>query len=292
MKLQYLTRQGWTIWHALGAAAMALAAFLLTREAWADILSIAYTDAEQSHIFLVPVVAAWMFWVRRLRLRHCPPTGTCVGPIIVAVGWLSYSIGYNFAIESMWHAGAVAIVLGAALAILGKNLLFRLFPAFCVLAFLVPIPGALRQQVSFPLQTASAAAAQVILETFGVAVERFGNLLTVNDVSVTVAEACNGMRMVFALVLVSYAFAFGLPLRNEVRIAVLIASPIAALVCNVIRLIPTVLFYAYASNDAATTFHDASGWLMVPIAFLLLLGAIRILRWALIPVTRYTLAYQ
>ena len=37
------------------------------------------------------------------------------------------------------------------------------------------------------------------------------------------AEACNGMRMVFALVLVSYAFAYSMPLRNTVRILVLIA---------------------------------------------------------------------
>ena len=33
-------------------------------------------------------------------------------------------------------------------------------------------------------------------------------------------------------------------------------------------------------------FHDYSGWLMLPIAFLILLGIIKMLRWAMIPVMR------
>jgi len=71
---------------------------------------------------------------------------------------------------------------------------------------------------------------------------------------VTVAEACNGMRMVFALVLVSYAFAFSMPLRNGVRLVVLAASPLAAIVCNVIRLIPTIWLYGNARREVAGTF--------------------------------------
>jgi exosortase/archaeosortase family protein len=100
------------------------------------------------------------------------------------------------------------------------------------------------------------------------------------------------MRMVLALVLVSYAFAFSLPLRLLARLLVLIASPAAALACNVIRLVPTVLLYGYSQQSWADSFHDVSGWLMVPLAFFILLGITSLLRWALIPVTRFTLAYQ
>ena len=44
------------------------------------------------------------------------------------------------------------------------------------------------------------------------------------------------------------------------------------------------------SLDAGKHFHDYSGWLMLPISFLILLGIIAALRWAMVPVMRYTLA--
>jgi exosortase len=292
MNAQMLTRQGWTIWHAIGAIVAGGLCLALTWTAWADIYRTAKVDEEQSHIFLVPIVMAWMVWARRVRFRQCPPAGMIFGPIILAVSWAVYLFGFNNGYISLWHAGAVGMVLGSVLTFLGKNLLMRFLPAFAVLIFLVPIPGTIRTAISLPLQTAGAYCTQVILETVGIEVDRAGNSLFVNGIGVTVAEACNGMRMVFALVLVSYAFAFGMPLRNSARFGVLLISPIAALVCNILRLIPTVLLYGYSTEPVAKQFHDVSGWLMVPLAFLLLLAGLKVLRWALIPVTRYNLAYQ
>lgn len=292
MKRHFLARQGWTVWHPIAAMALGALGVFLTRAAWSDISAIAMVDEEQSHIFLVPVVAAWMIWVRRFRLRNCAPGGSIVGPIAVALGWLCSTVGYANAVQSVWHLGAVLIVLGCVFSVLGKNVLFRFIPAFAVLVFLVPMPNAIRQLISIPLQTATAATTQVILETLGVAIERNGNVLSINNTEVAVAEACNGMRMVFALVLVSYAFAFGMPLRGFMRVVVLVASPIAAILCNVLRLIPTILLFGYSTSEVATTFHDVSGWLMLPLAFLILLGVVRTLSWALIPVNRFTLAYQ
>jgi exosortase/archaeosortase family protein len=109
---------------------------------------------------------------------------------------------------------------------------------------------------------------------------------------VAVAEACNGMRMVFALLLVAYAFAFSIPLRNTTRFFLLLFSPAAALFCNVLRLIPTTLIYGYMDRSFGDDFHDWSGWLMLPVAFFLLMGVVKALKWALIPVMRYNLAYQ
>lgn len=292
MKLRRLGNVGWTRWHVIGAIAMAIVGILATHSAWADIYHIAVTDEEASHILLVPVVAAWMFWVRRARLRHCRPTGAIIGPMAVSAGIAMYLAGYNFGVQSLWHAGAVAVVLGCILSVLGKNVLFRFLPAFAVLIFLIPVPGMLRQAIAVPLQTATAAVSQAIFETMGIPVDRSGNLLIINGAEVAVAEACNGMRMVFALVLVSYAFAFSMPLRNSVRVLVLLASPVAAIACNVFRLVPTIWLYGFSSQGVADWFHDISGWVMLPVGFFLLLGIIRLLRWALIPVAKFNLAYS
>jgi exosortase len=282
----------WQTWHFLLAGALGALAIWLCWPTWLDIWSFASEDAEQSHIVLVPIVAAWMFWARRMRLRNVPPAGTFIGPIILLAGWICSVVGYNHAIQSVWHAGAVAMLVGCILTVLGKHVLFQFLPAFVVLIFLVPIPGTIRQQISLPLQNATAVCTHYILELFGVEVIRSGNLLIINGQQVAVAEACNGMRMVFSLVLVSYAFAFSLPLRPGVRALVLACSPVVALICNVFRLLPTVLIYGYSTQSVGDQFHDWSGWLMLPVGFFLLMGVVRVLKWALLPVMRFTLAYQ
>ncbi len=292
MSIRRLASVGWTPWHGVGALVMAALAVFATLPAWRDIHTIATSVDEQSQILLVPFVAGWMAWCRRIRVRFCSPQGVVIGPMIAGLGWLMYSVGYQTATLVLWHAGAVTVVVGAVLSVLGKHVLFRFFPAFLVLVFLIPVPGVLREQIAQPLQTATAATTHAVLETFGANIERHGNLLRINDKPVAVAEACNGLRMVFALVLVSYAFAFSMPLRNSVRLLVLVASPLAALACNVIRLVPTVQLYGAVPEKYANQFHDYSGWMMLPVAFLMLLGIIRLLKWALIPVSKFNLAYQ
>lgn len=287
-----MRRLGWRAWHLPLAILTAALGVYLTREAWADILQIARSDEESSYIFLVPVVAAWMGWVRRHRLRTCKPSGTIIGPMLIAAGWGLSVFGLDIGRQSLWHAGSVLLVVGCLLAVLGTGVLGRLLPAFAVLVFLIPVPGVVRLAVAQPLQTATAATAQAVLDAFGVPVERVANVVTINGIDVAVVEACNGLRMVFALLLVSYAFAFGMPLRTFARIAVIAASPIAAIACNVLRLVPTVVLYGYGSRPYADGFHSLSAWLMLPIAFLLLLAWLAALRWALVPVTRYALAYQ
>ena len=283
-----------TTWHVVAALAMAALGVLATIDAWRDMFLIAYNDEEYSHIFIVPIVALWMVWVRRMRFRHCRVSGTIVGPLAVAVGWGVAHYGYHHQHQSLWHGGSVLIVLGCMLTILGKNVIFRFFPALAVLIFMIPVPGTIRQDIAQPLQDWTANSARTCLEILGVETEVSGNVLSINGVPVTIADACNGMRMVFPLILVSYAFSFGLPLRQGVRFTVLAASPFAAIVCNVVRTLPTIWLYGRgdASRDVAELFHTYSGWLMLPIAFLLLLGIIKLLRWAMLPVTRYPLASQ
>src|SRR5690606_2659376 len=114
----------------IGGALMALLAGIATREAWADIYMIASTDEESSHIFLVPVVALWMAWLRRARLRHLAPRPSPLGPVVVLAGWASMLVGYNFAMQSLWHGGALLTVLGGFISVAGHSVALRLMPAF------------------------------------------------------------------------------------------------------------------------------------------------------------------
>jgi len=272
-----------TAWQVLGGLALAAVAMEVVSDAWSDMLRIAWHDEESSQVLLVPFVVGWLVWIRRGRLASCRRRGTWVGPLLVGVGWLISTIGYHHAIQSFWHGGAVLVAVGCFLSVTGRDVLRRFLPAFIVLLFLVPVPGMARQQIAIPLQTASAHLAQIGFEILGYEVARSGNVLNINGVDVAVAEACNGMRMVFALVLVSFAFAFGTTMGSSARLLIIALSPLVAIACNVLRLIPTVWIYGNYPQSVASLFHDISGWLMLPIAFLVLLAVTRIARWVIAP---------
>src|SRR6478672_1469523 len=174
MTLRPLRTDRWTMWHGVLAVALALVGIAATWDAWADIGEIAWKDPEYSHIFLVPLVAAWMLWVRRQRARHCKPIGTILGPIIAAFGWWVSYYGYYHQYQSLFHVGSVLVVLGCMVAVLGKHLIFRFFPAVAVLMFLVPVPGELRQDIAVPLQNWTARISTAMFDTIGVATERSG----------------------------------------------------------------------------------------------------------------------
>jgi exosortase len=287
-------RYGWGVKHVLLILLLVVAAIFATLTQWLDILNIAMKDEESSHIFLVIPIAVWLVWIRRIRFRRCPPRASWVGPLMIFAGFClaKFSMSESVQFQAGLHGGAVLMLIGAITTVVGMQVIANFIPAVLLLGLLVPIPGNLRLAIAGPLQNATARVTTTVLETMGFYVERSGNLVNINDMPIAVAEACNGMRMVFALVLVSYAFAFTVPLRNSVRLLILLLSPVAAIICNVFRLVPTVLLYGYAPTDIADSFHDIAGWLMLPVAFLMLVGTTRALRWALVPTYRFTLATQ
>lgn len=282
-------RNGWSAWHLPAAVAAAGVVSAILADVWRDILRLA-GDEEASHIWLVPLAVVWLVLVRRGRFRQCRPTGGLVGSLIIAVGGFLWSYGYRNEVQALWHGGAILLVVGTLLTVLGKDVFFNFLPAFVVLAFAIPVPSIARQQVAIPLERVTAHATQVLGEILGMNVVRQGNLLSINGIDVAIVEACNGMRMVFTLFLACYVFAFITPLRGYVRVLILVASPLLAVVCNVLRLVPTVWMFGHASTSTAEVFHDASGWVMLLVAFGLLTGITRLLRWAMIPVMRYPLA--
>ncbi len=288
-----IERRSWRFSDGLLLAGLIGVAVFASRAAWADIIfNFALASEEQSHILLAPFIAAWLFWVRRARWRFCRPKWTIAGPGVMLAGWLIAQTGFQGSHLVLWHLGALLIVSGAALTIVGPDFVRNFFPAIFVLVFLLPVPSLIRQQIALPLQDITASVTQSLLEVAGFQVTSLGNVLSINGVEVAVAEACNGMRMVAALVLVAYAFVFSVPMRQEIRVLILVLSPIVAIVCNIIRLFPTVLLYGYASVETADLFHDISGWAMLPVALAMIWGVFSILRWIEIPITPYVVAEE
>ncbi len=248
-------------------------------------------NTEASHVILVLPVAAYLVWVRRERFRRIKVTTSWLGPIFVAIGSALCYFGEDKGVDVMRHLGAVIIAVGALVTMLGRDVLVNFAPAFLVLVFLVPMPPTFRDRVALPLQSVMARVTWELLTVLGMTdVELSANQLTVHGHPIMIVEACNGLRLFFTLVLVCFAVAFSMPLKTYVRVLLLLASPVAAIVANVIRLVPTAYITGVYSREVSETFHDVAGWVMLPVAFAMMYAIVWALEWALVPVGPFTLA--
>lgn len=274
----------------LAATALAVLSVANCLPAWRDMLSVALDREDQSHIVLALPVAAWLAIIRADRLRFCTVAPSWLGALVCVGSIILGEVGFRNGIDILWHASAVASAAGAIVCVFGLQLTRKFLPSFIALAFLLPVPGRFRHEIAVPLQEISAKATEVILDLAGLPIERAGNILKINGESVAVAEACNGMRMVGSLVLVTFAFAFSLSMRNGVRIVLLLISPAVALLVNIIRLVPTTIMYGYTSREFAGLFHDVSGWAVLVLALGILWAVLQLIRWMEIRIVNYAVS--
>jgi len=276
-----MAARGWTLWHPLAMVALVAAGVYLTWEGWQDIAWLGVYDAESSQVLLVPIITVWLLWIRRFRLASLQPGFSVIGPLLMLLGWAAWEWSYYENVRVASHFAALAIPVGALIAVAGDRLFWKLLPVFGVLLFAIPVPHSIRIQFAGPLQRATAQVTEHFMALGGFDILRRGSVLTLNGTDVGVAEACNGMRSVFALFLVSYLVVFSTNIRPSVRIFALALAPALALVTNIFRLVPTVYLYGYSSAEVAEAFHDYSGWAMYALAFVLMLGALKLVRWIL-----------
>lgn len=275
---------GWTPGRFAWLFVLLALAVLAGLPSWQNVFGLALRSDEYSHMLLVLPVVGILLWQRREDLVKITPRFSLAGPVIAAAGAAMDFVGFASQIDLLKDLGMIAMVLGAIVTVTGLRWVLSAKAAFAAMLFLVPVPGRVRQQISLPLQEGAAVITQWILELFGQPIIRHGNVLVINGIDVGVAEACNGMRMVLALALVSYAFVFIVPLRPWVRVVILLATPVVALIANVSRLGPNVLFYGYTNDELAKFAHDVSGWLVLLVALGVLWGFVALCRWMEIPI--------
>jgi exosortase len=260
-------------------------------DAWLDMYGRAIVDTENGQAVFAPVVAFYLFWVRRSRAQFIGYSPSFLGVLVVIFGYYLLSWGIESNTLVAWHLGAIIMLIGGLLAIMGFEVIRQFAPALIALLFIIPTPGIVRISLAEPMQALATQLTMGVLDGIGVDAIRQGLTIQVGDppINVAIGEACNGMRMVFALALVVFGFVFSAPFRTEIRIGLLVVSPLIALTCNIIRLVFTSIIYGFSTQEFADSFHWYSGLAMIPMALVMLVGIIRLLAWLDVPCMRWRL---
>jgi EpsI family protein len=148
--------------------------------------------------------------------------------------------------------------LGSALLLFGARFAGEMAFPVLFLAFAIPIPGVLINQIVFPLQLWNAELAAQVLNIAGTLVVQEGDMLYLADRSFEIIETCSGLRAMVVLTMLAAVLVCYFPAR-WLHLALLVASAcLIAYFLNAARVL-TVVVYG-GSEDSWT--HAVQG--MVP----------------------------
>jgi exosortase len=241
----------------------------------ASLLHTLRTSDDYSAGQLVPLVVVFLIWRDRktlggLQLVPCWPGGL----LLLSLAEAARIYGSLSMRQSIEQYAIVLALAGLILWVAGWRLLRRLLWILLFLSLMMPLPNVLHSRIGPPLQRLATTGSVFLLEASGIHVTQQGNIVMLNDaMSVAVAEACSGLRMLTAFVIVA-AFVAYMVKRPPWQKAVLLASSVPiAVICNTIRIALTAVLMLYVSVQLAQRFfHDFAGLVMMPAAVSLLFG--------------------
>lgn len=232
-----------------------------------------YRDEDMGHGFFVPVVVAYLVWQKRGELLELKPAPSWWGLALVLYAALQSYVANLGAELFLARTAFVLSLIGTVLALGGWAYLRALvFPLF-LLFLMVPIPSVIYNQITLPLQLLASRLAEHSLSWMGIPVVREGNVLELPSQSLSVVEACSGIRSLLSLTFLSLVYGYLFDRRVGMRIVLLAATVPIAIAANAGRVTITGLLSEYRSDLAEGFFHLAEGWVI----FLAALAALLVL---------------
>jgi exosortase len=285
---------GTSVFHNTRLAAVAAVLILVVITAWSywPILARLFAAWQSSDDYsagqLVPLVAVFFLWRERKSLRQCRFVPCWWGGIIVVLFAEATRIYAVLSLRVFLERYAfVLAVAGLTLLVAGRQIFRRLLWVLLFLFLMFPVPARIHDTISGPLQRLATTGSVFMLEAFGTPVAQQGNIVLLDDnTPMAVAEACSGLRMLTAFIIVAAFIAYMVKRPGWQRALLLVSSIPVAVVCNIVRIFLTAMIMLHVSLTLGEKFfHDFAGLVMMPAAVLLLFGEIWLMDRLVVPET-------
>ena len=238
-------------------------------------------DDNYSHGWVIVPISLAILWQRRDRLPSLQPRGRWWNFIPLAA--LLAGRYWLYETNDKWLEGAsIPFVVGATVfAIGGWGLLRWALPAVIYLFFLIPLPPRFNDLLAGPLQTLATQGSVALLQAINQPVLAEGNVIWIGTQRLEVAEACRGLSMLLTFVALITAMVILVKRPLWERIVLLTSTIPIALICNIIRIAVTAVFYAKFDRPVQTA-HDISGYAMMILALAFVMLELKIMSWLVI----------
>ena len=222
---------------------------------------------EYSSGLLVPFIALYIAWSRREQIAQCPIRPSLWGLAAFVLAQAMRYFGLFFYFDSAERLSLVLSFTALTLLLFGWRLFIKVIPILLFLLLMLPIPRRMEAGLTLPLQTWATTSAVFCLEVLAYDVIREGNIIRIGSTSVAVAEACNGLRMVTAFIVITGLVVLLVKRTWWEKFILLLSALPVGLLCNTIRLTLTAMAFTVLEGESwEKIFHDFGGYAMMPLA--------------------------
>ena len=256
----------------LGAIAVLVGAFAVCY--WHVLGKLLYDwahDDNYSHGFLIVPLALYFAWERRQRVAAAAHRPEWLG-LVVVVGGLGMLVAGTLGAELfVSRVSIILLIAGTVLFVAGYETLRTLAFPIAFLLLMVPPPAIIFNQIAFPLQLLASQFGETTLQALSIPVLREGNVITLANTTLEVAEACSGIRSLISLLTLGIVYGYFIDRRPGIRTLIALSTIPIAIVANGLRVAGTgVAAHYYGAEAAEGFFHTFSGWIVFIAAFALL----------------------
>ncbi len=236
-------------------------------------------DDYYSHGFIVPILMAWQLKIRWKEWSDIPiKTGYAALIAFVPIVFLQFIafLGEFWVIQCVL---LIASLLTSLWLLFGFKRAWFIAMPIAFLLFALPVWGSLIDGSTNPLQLLSTTVAERLLSVFGFNPLRDGVNIQLNTYALTVAVPCSGLKLLVAVS--CFTTHFVLIARKELSFNILMFMLVVplCLFINGLRIALIGVVGELRGHDAATAFHDYSGYLTLLICFYILFKFARWFGW-------------
>jgi exosortase len=261
----------------VGVWAALIAAVLSTLALYGPVLVGLVADwarfPSQSHGFAVPVISAYLIWMRRDTITSALPDGSKVGLVTLIAALGALVIGSLTGEAFLARLSLPIALLGVVLFVGGRGVLRHLWVGLAYLLFMVPLPYLTLKTLTYRSRLFDAGVTAATLRRLGVPVFQDGVMLHLANMTLEVADECSSVPAIAALVALGVAYAEIRPRPGWARLVLALSAAPLGLAANIARLILTALA-AYLLGPVAldNTIHRFGGTSVFLATVLLLLA--------------------
>lgn len=222
-----------------------------------------------NHVLLIPMILAWLVWLRAADLAKLEPRCWLPGGLVVALASFLWLLGSFAGLTIARQAGAVALLPASALLLLGPRVSAGLLFPLSYMVFLVPFGDELVP----PLQMITAKLTIGLTHLSGIPARIDGVFIDTPAGLFVVAEACSGVKFLIAMIALGVLVANVCFRSWKRRIAFLAVAVIVPILANGVRAWGTIYVAQSMGAEYAGGFdHIVYGWLFFAVVIALVLG--------------------
>lgn len=222
-----------------------------------------FESEEYSHGVMIPFVAAYLAYQRRHRLVHDSRNANVLALPLLAFGLAAFVVADLATIYVGVLLAFLLCVYALVLLSLGWRNTKELIAPLAILAFMVPLPNFLTNNLSAELQLISSQLGVAFIRLFDITVYLEGNVIDLGSYKLQVVDACSGLRYLFPLVALGFILAYLCQIPLWLRACIFISTIPITVVMNSIRIGAIGVSVEYWGPQMAEgILHDVEGWFM------------------------------